>query len=213
MGRAMNGTAGALDEMERRKLDEHARKLERWFGQGVWRWGCSDCGRTGTFAGIWPAAMNAAINRHQSEGLAYGERCRGALFVERDTGLDPGGGLDVYRPPSLGLAGTRAAAIAREETRRLFAEPPFPYLGERRDYGMPGVLVPQSTFDTVRPEFFGDPAPNPFTFRPNPDVDPLPFEDFPRGLVGAPVGDAIGRLADRFWGFLQRNGFPGWRKH
>lgn len=166
----MNGTAGAIAEMERRDLAQHAQKLEAWFGQGVWRWGCTDCGRTGTLAGVWAAAMNAALNRHQSEGLAYGERCRGAIYVERDAGLDPGAGVDVYRPPSLGLSGVFAAAIAREENRRLFAE----------------------------------------TFAPNPDVAPLPFDDFERGIGPA---DPLDGLAARAWAWLQRNGFPGWRKH
>jgi len=158
------------DAMEQRDVAQHARKLEAMFGQGVWRWGCSDCGRTGTLAGVWGAAMSAALNRHQAEGLAFGERCRGALYVERDRDLDPGSGVPVYRP-DLGLGGVFAAAIAREENRRLFAE----------------------------------------SFRPNPDVPPLPFDDFPRGID--PVGAALDRLADRFWAFLRRNGFPGWRKH
>lgn len=170
----MNGTAGAIAEMERRDLDQHARKLEAWFGQGVWRWGCTDCGRTGTLAGVWAAAMNAALNRHQSEGLAYGERCRGAIYVERDAGLDPGG-LDVYRPPSLGLSGVFAAAIAREENRRLFAEPPreVVFSWQRR-------------------------------------LSPLPPDQV---YFAAEHADPLDGLAARAWAWLQRNGFPGWRKH
>lgn len=173
----MNGTAGAIAEMERRDLEQHARKLEAWFGQGVWRWGCSDCGRTGTLAGVWAAAMNAALTRHQSEGLAYGERCRGAIYVERDADLDPGGGVDVYSPPSLGLGGVFAAAIAQEENRRLFAEPPreVQFNWQRR-------LSPL-------------PWPRPGDQDPPADQDPLDG------------------LAARAWAWLQRNGFPGWRKH
>lgn len=171
----MNGTGAALAEMEQRDFERNARKLDREFGQGVWRWGCGDCGRTGTLAGVWVAAMSAALSRHQSEGLAYGERCAGLIFVERDAGLDPGGGVDVYRPPSLGLSGVFAAAIAREENRRLFAEP----------------LPREVKFSWQR------------------DLSPL--HDQVR-FEGARQ-DPLDGLAARAWAWLQRNGFPGWRKH